>query len=117
MKEIISKDLLATVLKEVKGIEFERFQQNENYIGIEVIEGKYCHRTNYNIHLVAHICKEWAYKNGYELHSYSTYDKIRDIGYCSLKSLYTNTEFTDNSDTEPKAVFKACQWILYNKGK
>lgn len=69
-----------------------------------------------NIYELAHKCKEWLLSKGY---SYlSGKDDIYERGkgcVCSIgstelliKDFYANTEI--------EAIFKACQWILDNKG-
>ena len=70
-----------------------------------------------NIYEVAHKCKEWAYRQGYVLLSgYSAYGV--GLFFCSCKGWVSENydkkiEITHN--TEPEAIFKACQWILDNK--
>ena len=69
---------------------------------------------NLNIHELAHKCKEWAYNDkslcGYsiELKSYKS-----EFGYwlCELMS----EDITFSGDTEPEAIFAACQWIIDNR--
>lgn len=75
-------------------------------------------RKSINIYELAHKCKEWAYSQGYILFS-----KIRLNS--SLASCYFDTmgkhDYEDDyhndfrADTEPEAIFKACQWILESK--
>ena len=74
----------------------------------------------WNIYELAHKCKEWAYSQGYILFS-----KIRLNS--SLASCYFDTmgkhdyedEYQDDfrAETEPEAIFKACQWILTEDSK
>jgi hypothetical protein len=76
-----------------------------------------------NIYELAHKCKEWAFKNEYELNSgYLTHGilypskpshQIRcDVSYKLADTLQTYRVW---ENTEPEAIFKACQWILDNK--
>ena len=65
-------------------------------------------------HCLSNKCKEWAYNDkslcGYsiELKSYKS-----EFGYwlCELIS----EDITFSGDTEPEAIFAACQWILDNR--
>ena len=74
----------------------------------------------WNIYELAHKCKEWAYSQGYILFS-----KIRLNS--SLASCYFDTmgkhDYEDGyhndfrAETEPEAIFKACEWILTKDSK
>lgn len=68
-----------------------------------------------NIYELAHKCKEWALKRGYIIKSFSSADK----GYGIIEILIGKDEVIDlkMADTETEAIFKACQWILDNKGQ
>lgn len=70
-----------------------------------------------NIYELMHLMKEWAWSQKYLLES-----GVTDTPFCSITN--TNEEDTYNNylpdertiaDTEPEAIFKACQWILNNK--
>ena len=61
-----------------------------------------------NIHELAHKCKEWAFDRGYTI--WSTYQ-----GYITLKPLNDSYGIEFEEDTEPEAIFKACEWILEQK--
>ena len=65
-----------------------------------------------NIHCLSNKCKEWAYlQYGIIIQSYLYNGKWRvDI----LKGIEID-EFFKNIDSEPEAIFKACQWILDNR--
>ena len=88
------------------------FWLNEGFYGDE----SYCkwEKQNINIYEFAFKCKEWAYNDkslcGYsiELKSYKS-----EFGYwlCELIS----EDITFSGDTEPEAIFAACQWILDNR--
>lgn len=63
-------------------------------------------------------CKEWAFKNGYELLSSSKFKGKQLDGLCQI---YLNAVVMNRfkqliiSDSEQQAVFDAAQWILENK--
>lgn len=57
-------------------------------------------------------CKEWASSKKFELFS----AKLRNCYNCCLYGEYGEEE-DFNSTSEQQAVFKACQWILEQKGK
>ena len=67
-------------------------------------------RTNsINVYELAHKCKEWAKDKKYPISSL-------------VGSQCNNCQFPESSsgavfygDTEPEAIFKACEWILNNK--
>jgi len=71
-----------------------------------------------NIHEIAHKYKEWALEQDYDLWSF--YSKSLNSGYCYVFSsneecdelYHAKKEF--DADTEPEAIFLACQWILDN---
>ena len=69
---------------------------------------------NVNIYELMHMCKEWAWNNGYELASF----KANHSGswFCTIRiiDIITN-KITFITSTEPEAVFKTCQWVLDNK--
>ena len=62
-----------------------------------------------NIYELAHKCKEWALK-----HHYKVISKPDNVP--GLWEAYVNLSLTSKhgevADTEPEAIFKACQWIL-----
>lgn len=67
-----------------------------------------------NIYELAFKCKEWAYENktlcGYNI-ELKSYKSENDYWLCELMS----EDITFSADTEPEAIFEACQWILENK--
>lgn len=73
-----------------------------------------------NIYELAHQCKEWASSNGYALYTGKNDDiwlvvtEETFIGKPTGK-LIVLPEFT--ADTEPEAIFEACEWILRQKGE
>jgi len=74
-----------------------------------------------NIHELAHKCKEWARGKDYSITSGNRNDgTLRYDVLCVHKD--TDIEewddfFSDMFDTEPEAIFKACEWILEQKAK
>ena len=102
-----SKELLSEVLgiyvNEVKGIE-----ANIPICGCVHSDGWY---DEINIYELAHKCKEWALSKNFILHSGSTYKPERYR--CDI--YVGNSAIEDEnfiSDTEPEAIFKACEWIM-----
>ena len=108
---MISKELLSEVL----GINID---ENDIYIKNNYIYYAYCRSDNEwinassNIYELAHKCKEWALSKEYVISSHSKYklDGYNCILYCNNGEI--DEDFT--SDTEPGAIFKACEWILDN---
>lgn len=74
-----------------------------------------------NIYELAHKCKEWADSIGYTLFSNigEKYMTKLLIGYCEVKDERTHkhTLYKVNGESEPEAIFKACQWILDKDSK
>lgn len=111
---MISKELLCKVL-ELKKID-EIYQEDNLLYFCESNKG-------INIYELAHKCKEWAVSKRYSL--YSGYDKlINKYGvYVNLLLLGDDestiggwdTEIYFIANTEPEAIFKACQYIMENK--
>ena len=108
---MISKELLSSVLglTVVKGLELEGIVLW--YKGIVNINNQppYAKELNINIYELAHKCKEWALK-----HHYKVISKPDNVP--GLWEAYVNLSLTSKhgevADTEPEAIFKACQWIL-----
>lgn len=115
---MISKELLSEVLGYTP-FKIDKIKQVDG-VGLTLIllnqDGTV--RSYQNIYQLAHKCKEWAYTQGYILFS-----KIRLNS--SLASCYFDTmgkhDYEDGyhndfrAESEPEAIFKACQWILDNK--
>ncbi len=104
-----SIELVSAILsKKVKLVEPEQY--NMLNIMFNSIDGRLI-----NLHEFAHRCKEWVMsRNGF-------YAVWYDVDFKSFQCSITNeiTCFVDDdsfqADTEPEAIFKACQWILDNK--
>jgi len=65
-----------------------------------------------NVYRLAHKCKEWAMKE----HCLWCVSYVTNIG--ATCKTYNGLEENDQmfiENTEPEAIFKACQWILDNK--
>ena len=67
-----------------------------------------------NIYELAHKCKEWALEHDCELLSCI---KSKDRVICDIYSDKYDCKFTHYGETEPEAIFKACQWILDKDSK
>ncbi len=68
-------------------------------------------------HCLSNKCKEWAYSNGYDLvSSVGNFNCGKHKGSCMLHD-DVNRDYTNcyTGDTEPEAIFKACEWILKDK--
>ena len=117
MNYLPSKELLGEVLDTT--ITELAFKNNYVEYTSSISGNPYCYITydKINIYELAHKCKEWAYRQGYVLLSgYSAYGV--GLFFCSCKGWVSENydkkiEITHN--TEPEAIFKACQWILDNK--
>ncbi len=106
---MISNELLSKVLKtEVKALEL----WNDNSI-------RYFAPKDYiiNIYELANKCKEWALNlDEYSIESGLTWGE----GYVNLFGRYSCSDSEPDEifveDTEPEAIFKACEYILKNQG-
>ncbi len=120
MSKIISKKLLSDVLGE-NVTEVYEIGSNPNFNDNTILfkirgYGDIC---TVNIHELAHKCKEWV--SGWWISSGTTVNSY----YCALQYLdkecnecgepYIDEVFF--GDTEPEAIFKACQWILDKESK
>ena len=116
MSEIISKELLNVVLnQDIKDIYGVGANPNfEDNIITYSIKGN-GDLEYFNIHELAFKCKEWANRKG----NCGLIVKYAPcVTYVYFQFLIG--DFSPNpikADTEPEAIFKACQWILDNKGK
>lgn len=117
---MISTELLSIILNikvlkvEIKG-KFVHFYSNTQVsycIFGSTYDSRYaCYNQTMNIYELAHKCKEWALKNEHNLLSYlSDRNGIQE----SFVQLYNYKTFitTIHADTEPEAIFKACDYIL-----
>ena len=68
-----------------------------------------------NIYELSHRCKEWAYKNDYALFTGKDWVDGDDMWFCLEQQKYKSEVAYckwNEADTEPEAIFKACEWIL-----
>ena len=63
--------------------------------------------SDINIHELAHKCKEWAYNEGFVIVALKEDEEQYVV---EIRCGWDITDFRDN--TEPEAIFKACQYIL-----
>lgn len=70
-----------------------------------------------NIHELAHMCKEWAFVNGFIINSGRTTSNDWCTTIYKVLKLHPYIEEISHTweDTEPEAIFRACQWILDNR--
>lgn len=72
-----------------------------------------------NIYELAHMCKEWALSEGYYFSIYSFNFSCNTEQEHRIRLLLGNEVVYWGNDscneTEPEAIFQACQWILDNK--
>lgn len=75
-----------------------------------------------NIHELAHKCKEWAIALDKEIHTYITKEFKSDSTSQNVVNFHV-CNFCDQRlfsgysiESEPEAIFKACQWIYEEKG-
>ena len=110
-----SKELLSAV--------YPIDETTEIYVGVQESTGRVmwfgkeyndC-RSEIDIHRVAHKCKEWALSKNYILQSSIEID----CGYCEISYIILNQvkKVLITAESEPEAVFKACEWILDKDSK
>lgn len=107
MQVLPSKELLSEVLDKGKGsITKIEYNPSKTIVEYEQLERYW---NSINTYELAHKCKEWAHKLGFMVQSYQYNTKARvDL----LKSCDIDEIFIE--ETEPEAIFKACEWILEN---
>lgn len=121
MEEIISKELLSEVLEiEVENISLMKNDISQ-YIGINEVKGG-GFKGSINIYELAHKCKEWAYDSFKMIITPKFYDYTDPCYDCTIEyglknenkiKAFAHPDFI--SKTEPKTIFKACEWILNQK--
>ena len=104
-----SKELLSEVLGlKTNLVEIDEARNNVFY---------YCNKFGritgeINIYELAHKCKEWALSKNYEIESSLFVDgNKKRIGYSQVLRK-ESPMLQKTADTEPKATFKACEWIM-----
>ena len=119
---MISKELLNKVLN-IEIVSYQMKQKNilayeYNKVSKNQWSGKtFCNRS-INIYELAHKCKEWAVNLSPNKHAFSSYSRWGDLRnykknngfYYICQHLVSGAQF--EAETEPEAIFKACQWIL-----
>ena len=110
----ISKELIRKVLeKETENLPDDfTFDIIDNYI-IFADDGECMFEVN--IYEFAFKCKEWAFKQGYELFSRILSNDHQHIGNCVVYRVEADPEESlkiMNEKTEIEAIIKACNWIL-----
>ena len=114
---MISKELLSKVLEENIS-EVYKMGSNPNFKQNTLLfklygSGELCH---INIYELAHKCKEWAKSKGFFI--LSGYDNT-ETPEAIINHIYSESgcccDGAFEADTEPDAIFKACQWMLDNK--
>ena len=118
---MISKELLNKVLN-IEIVSYQMKQKNilayeYNKVSKNQWSGKtFCNRS-INIYELSHKCKKWAFKNGYWL-SVRLYEPngFNIVIFSHIHSQLQKDLKEINDKTEPEAIFKACQWILEQKG-
>ena len=106
----VTKELLSEVLGiEVKGGNI--VVQKNLVIFAYADESKWGH---INIYELAHKCKKWCFNNGWvlQVRTGNTLSVV-DIFYSENQEFDIKKQIIEN--TEPEAIFKACQWILETK--
>ena len=115
---MISKELLSEVLGvEVNIFDVDKkndlvfeYKNDGTYGDTDIKINKDFIGTYINIYELAHKCKEWANSIGYKMESGTNCL----IGYSAstCRSMTDDGWTVFQSDTEPEAIFKACEWIL-----
>ena len=130
MKDLkISAELLSEVLK-LEVVKHSLYNELHKSFNITYMQSEDSLKSSWmpiNIYEFAFKCKEWALIRGYSLLSgrpivrdeegtqvfnywYNCY--IWEIDENSIDSPTQNTKIETNSETEPEAIIKACEWIL-----
>jgi len=103
---MISEKLLLEVLDYPNGIVNFGLYDNE----VMVLSTTACHDDIYNVYELAHLCKVWAKAVGYMIESDNSNEcrvyPTDENGWILKKEI----EFIE--DSEPEAIFKACEFIL-----
>ena len=118
---MISKELLSKVLDnevpyqvKVHKIIIKNNSLNYFYNSKDSGGGLFEANEYINIYELAHKCKEWALSKGYIINSGAT--TSNDWSSTIYKVIKENPYIKELSHTweqsEPEAIFKACQWIL-----
>lgn len=80
----------------------------------------YAKELSINIYELAHKCKEWASTKGYILFSKTRLSSSLASCYFDTMGIHDYEDDFHNdfrAETEPEAIFKACEWILTKDSK
>ena len=112
---MISKELLSAVLGLHCGI--KSIKNSEVIYWFDCIGEIREHSIN--IYELAHKCKEWASINSYALESsVHMQPKRSSVAGCQIHWRYETEDLPYfEAESEPEAIFKACQWILTKDSK
>ena len=73
-------------------------------------------RCQINIYELQHLCKEWAFTQGYELRSGRDIDVKEELCYFCEYKQERQLDYTDGdyflADNELDSVMKTCEWVL-----
>ena len=112
---MISKELLSVVLGLHCGI--KSIKNSEVIYWFDCIGEIREHSIN--IYELSHKCKEWALLKGYYFSIYSFNFSFNTEQEHRIRLLLGNEVVYWGNDsceeTEPEAIFKACQWIIDNR--
>ena len=110
MKDLkISTELISSVLaKETRHLTYDTIYVEDNFI-IFSYEGEY--QFEVNIYEFAFKCKEWAYRNNFDIWSI-TWGAVE-----FQNNMKANSDERINANTEVEAIIKTCELILNDKRK
>jgi hypothetical protein len=112
----ISKELLSEALKcKVHHINIEVHESTVVYHTVNPRYKDYPQPKTINIHELMHLCKEWAYEQGYILTQAKRKASIRQYRISIHTKEHYQKEKCFLEHSEPEACFLACEWILENK--
>ena len=112
---MISKELLSEVLNVHVRPTFYFDCETLVYEYDKIKDLDECYKSEINIHELAHKCKEWAFKQGFMFDI--QWHTNRNPFSIVIKSYGKDSQFYC-AETEPEAIFKACEWILKeNRGR
>ena len=113
---MISKELLSEVLKTECVLEIPAQEPSNlfRYIAKDPHDLDNVGELYINIYELAHKCKEWAAKQGYEIFSYTECDFTFNVQAKKFNEKVQPKGWSYGT-TEPDAVFKATQWVLENQ--
>jgi hypothetical protein len=104
---MISKKLLSEVLG-LKNPHPLKIEDGKLYLYKELGQNI----TTINIYDLAHMCKEWALQ--YNFYISSEVKKENSFSGLMGDDIWEHILLPFTADTEPEAIFKACEWILEN---